>query len=305
MSEIIILGRGRLGRSLAGALIAAGDAPQLLSGRDGAVSLTLARPVPGALVILAVPDQNITGLAEQLARLDWHAELCFVHVSGAQGLAALQRLAESGHAVGCFHPLQPFPTERGPEAFLGCVCSIDAGSPVLYARLEKLARTLGAIPKRMPDRWRPLYHAAALMSSSYIVVLAAHATAMLSAAGWSAEESMQALLPLMQGTIDNLSVQGLPNGLNGPMRRGDTATVARHLLAIREATPPAAYDAEGVYRQLARGALRLAAEAGLSADDISAMEEVLRDEPVVPNKVGAPVANTVDGTPSSVKATPA
>ena len=81
---------------------------------------------------------------------------------------------------------------------------------------------------------------------------------------------MRALLPLMRGTIDNLSVQGLPNGLNGPMRRGDAATVARHLVAIREATPPAACDAEDVYRWLARGALRLAAKSRISAFDSDA-----------------------------------
>lgn len=286
-----------MGRSLARALLAAGDRTRLLNGRDAARSLKLARPGAGALVILAVPDQHITEVAAQLAPVDWHAELCFVHLSGALGLAALQHLAEAGHAVGCFHPLQPFPTERGPEAFLRCVCSIDAGTPGLYARLEDLARTLGAIPKRLPDRWRPLYHAAALMASSYIVVLAAHATEMLSAAGWSAEESMRALLPLMQGTIDNLSVQGLPNGLNGPMRRGDAETVARHLLAIREATPPAAGDAEDVYRRLARGALRLAADAGLTAEQVSAMEQVLRDEPDVHDKVRLPAAGAVDEPP--------
>ncbi len=290
-----------MGRSLAGALIAAGDPTRLLSGRDGAGSLMLARPRAGALVVLAVPDQHITELAAQLAPVDWHAELSFVHLSGALGLTALEQLAEAGHAVGCFHPLQPFPTERGPEAFLGCVCSIDAGTPVLYARLEELARTLGAIPKRLPDRWRPLYHAAALMASSYIVVLAAHATEMLSAAGWSAEESMRALLPLMRGTIDNLSVQGLPNGLNGPMRRGDAATVARHLVAIREATPPAACDAEDVYRWLARGALRLAAKAGLTAEQVSTMEQVLREEPDVDNKVRMPVASPIDEPPTSAR----
>jgi predicted short-subunit dehydrogenase-like oxidoreductase (DUF2520 family) len=279
MSEILVLGRGRLGRSLTGALAVAGVPARLLPGRDWEESLQVVLESPGCLVVLAVPDQFIVGLAERLAeRLADGPGLApgasFVHLSGALGLGALQPLGATRRRVGCFHPLQPFPAVRGPEAFHGCVCSLDASHAELYTELEALARALGAVPRRLTEQWRPLYHAAAVMASSYLVVLAAQAGEMLQAAGWSRPDALQALLPLMRGTLDNLGVEGLPGGLSGPMRRGDAATVARHIEAI-ESTPAMMAETAKIYRLLGQAAIGLAAETGLPASEVRALERAV------------------------------
>jgi predicted short-subunit dehydrogenase-like oxidoreductase (DUF2520 family) len=275
MSDVLVLGRGRLGRSLSGALAAAGIPARLLPGRDWEESWTVVRAAPGCLVVLAVPDQFIAGLAQRLAdRGGLPAGASFVHLSGGLGLRPLQPLAALDLSIGCFHPLQPFPAVRGPESFRGCVCSLDASDPQLYAELEALARALGAIPRQLTDEWRPLYHAAAVMTSSYLVVLAAQAVEMLHAAGWSRPDALQSLLPLMRGTLDNLGTDGLPGGLSGPMRRGDAETVARHIQAI-ESTPGLGPETAGIYRLLGRAAIGLAAETGLPEADVRELERAV------------------------------
>jgi predicted short-subunit dehydrogenase-like oxidoreductase (DUF2520 family) len=126
----------------------------------------------------------------------------------------------------------------------------------------------------LTDEWRPLYHAAAVMASSYLVVLAAQAVEMLHAAGWSRPDALQGLLPLMRGTLDNLGAQGLPGGLSGPMRRGDAETVRRHVQAI-ESTPGLEPETAAIYRLLGRAAIGLAAGTGLPEADVRELERAV------------------------------
>ena len=53
----------------------------------------------------------------------------------------------------------------------------------------------------------------------------------------AAKEALEALLPLLDGTVRNLGDVGLPAALTGPVARGDVETVRGHVLAIGEAAP--------------------------------------------------------------------
>jgi predicted short-subunit dehydrogenase-like oxidoreductase (DUF2520 family) len=236
-----VVGRGRLGRSLAGAL----DCP-LLPGRD------TAEVPPGCLCLLAVPDP---ALAETGARLRGE-DAAFVHVSGAHGLEVLDAAARRGHPVGAFHPLRSFPAPLGPDAFRGILFGIDASDGALLADLEALGARLGGWTRRIRGADRIRYHAAATLAGPLLVALAAQAAEVLGETGFERREALEALLPFMSGTVDNLRALGLPGALIGPVRRGDPDTVARHVAALHG-------DAAAAYRALTRTAVDLAEEAGL------------------------------------------
>ncbi|HYM65761.1 MAG TPA: DUF2520 domain-containing protein [Patescibacteria group bacterium] len=190
----------------------------------------------------------------------------FVHLSGALGLEALQALRVR-HAVGSFHPLQSFPGTRPPAAFEGITVATDASAPALLRRLSRLARDLGAHPVRVVDRDRVLYHAAAVFASNYVDVVVHEAVVLLQASGWSEREATRGLLPLVDGSIENIRRRGTVAALTGPIRRGDADTVRRHLDALHKlargssARPEAAVEA--VYRMLGSIALDVAKRAGL------------------------------------------
>src|SRR5260370_27481700 len=114
--QLVVAGRGNLGRSLARALHA-----RLVPARTG-----FRLPARG-LLFLAVPDGAITAMATRIAGMKPPAELSIVHLSGALGLAALDVL--EGNPRGSFHPLQSFPAPRGPEAFRGITLAVDAPTP--------------------------------------------------------------------------------------------------------------------------------------------------------------------------------
>jgi predicted short-subunit dehydrogenase-like oxidoreductase (DUF2520 family) len=267
------VGRGNLGRSLEGALRAAGHSTSLIPGRAPFIE-----PPRWGIVILAVPDDAVRESAEKLARLRPARRVAVVHASGALGLDALKAFSEN--PVGSFHPLQSFPRPRRPSAFRGITVAIDATTPALLRRLARLARDLGARPVRVTDEQRVLYHAAAVFASNYVDVIVEEAVSLLAAVGWTEKEATIALLPLVEGSIGNIRARGAVAALTGPIRRGDVATVSRHLAALRAVDdslrPPAGGPRfEAVYRMLGEVAVGIAIEAGLDPEAAGRLHRAL------------------------------
>lgn len=255
----MVLGRGRLGTSLAEATGAA-----LLSAREWRPE---ALP-PGVLVVLAVPDQHVADLARAVAPV-LSAETALLHLSGALPLTALAPAKRRGS----FHPFQSFPAPKPRTHFEGITVAVDATDAKLLEQLEELAAGLHAHPRRVTDGERTLYHAAAVTAGNYLVALAGTAAATLQEIGWSREEALAALLPLMRGTLANLEADRLPGALIGPIRRGDAATVERQLAELRRRSPAIAQT----YAALGRATLALARESGLDEASAARLEALLRN----------------------------
>jgi predicted short-subunit dehydrogenase-like oxidoreductase (DUF2520 family) len=251
-------------------LRAAGHHVQLVSARTGLPKVlgTLKSGKGEALVFLTIPDQAVSGVAARLATLSagMLETVSFVHTSGALELVALVPL-RGRYAVGSFHPLRSFPEPGPPEAFRGIVIAVDGSSASLRRVLAGLARDLGAKPRRVDDRQRALYHAAAVYASNYVVALLAEAVKLLEQSGWSEKEATQGLTTLAEGAVANVRRRGPVAALTGPIRRGDAETVTRHLVALaelgsrsRRQSGPRQGD---LYRMLGQVALEIAQQAGL------------------------------------------
>jgi predicted short-subunit dehydrogenase-like oxidoreductase (DUF2520 family) len=204
------------------------------------------------ILFLAVPDGAVGAMAARIGAMGPPPELSVVHLSGALGLDVLN--VANAAAAGSFHPLQSFPFSRPPEAFRGITIAVDASSVSLRRRLGSLARSLGATPRRVTDEQRVVYHAAAVFASNFVDVVVAEAVRLLMGIGWTRKEAETALMPLVEGAVDNIKRRGVVGALTGPIRRGDADTVARHLAAV---------DNPDLYRMLALVALDIAREAGL------------------------------------------
>jgi predicted short-subunit dehydrogenase-like oxidoreductase (DUF2520 family) len=197
------------------------------------------------VVIVATPDAAIAEAAATLAPAS-RAGALVVHLSGAATLHELDGvvLARSDVEVGSLHPLQSLPAaaELGAERLAGSWCAID-GSP----RVEKLALTLCMRPFRVDASDRVRYHAAACVASNHLVALLGQVERLAAHAG----VPLDAFLPLIRGTVDNVEELGPAAALTGPVARGDLETVARHLDALPD-------DERDAYRALVVEAERLA-----------------------------------------------
>lgn len=274
-----VIGAGRLGAALLRGLKACGYRVDKIAGRSreraeflaAASDTPLGRPseVVSAceLVILAVPDGAIEAVASAEV---WRPGQAVVHCSGAAGLDVLEAARARGALVGCFHPLQSFSGDDGPDRFRGVTVGVEGAAP-LGGWLETIARDLGATPLRLEGVDRALYHAAAVFSSNDVVALMAAAARTWEAAGLPREAARTALAPLLLGTARNIEARPLEQALTGPIARGDVGTVRRHLEALR-AQP----DLQALYQALGREllGLPLALDEAARAD----LEGLLADE---------------------------
>ena len=204
------------------------------------------------LVFLTVPDGAI---AQVTAAVHWPAGTAVVHCSGAAGLEVLRTAQEQGAEVGAFHPLQTFP--GGEVDWRGVSVAIEAGTK-LAAVLDRLAVALGARPLRLPAGARPLYHASAALASNYLVTLMAAASDLWPRFGFTREQGLAALLPLVHSTIGNVERLGAEGALTGPVARGDVGTVKAHLEAVGAQAP----ELSGLYRRLAAATVPIARRKG-------------------------------------------
>ena len=258
-----IVGAGRMGRGLAAALERGGHPVRLL-GRDRPPDATRGAEV----VLLAVPDDAIETVAADLNRQNAiGGEQIVLHLSGLLDRGALHALASTGAGLGSFHPVQSVADPvTAPDRLRGAYVGLEGDERALAAG-DRLARLLGMRPVRLAPGGKPAYHAGAVIASNYVVALAAVAEQLARRAGVGVEDAGSLYLPLMRGTVANLGM-GPASALTGPIRRGDAATVRRHLEAL-------APEERGLYRELGLVALRVAREAGLGEAAAGAIEQAL------------------------------
>ena len=226
LPALAVVGAGRVGASIAAASQRAG-LNVTLAGRAEAIDAC--RSAEAAL--FCVPDEAIERVASAIAASA--PELRYAgHTSGASGLDALAPLAAAGTAAFSLHPLQTVP-DRSTD-FTACPCAISGSDAAALALARSLAERLGMRPFEIPEERRAAYHAAASIASNFLVALEESAAELLGEAG--APDARELLAPLVLRTAANWSERGAA-ALTGPIARGDDATVARHLEALRGAAP--------------------------------------------------------------------
>jgi predicted short-subunit dehydrogenase-like oxidoreductase (DUF2520 family) len=250
------IGAGRAGNGLAAGLARAGYAIVAVASRRDASARAFAERIRGArvctpqevadradTVFLTVPDDAIEPVASAIR---WREGAACVHCSGAAELDTLHKPAADGALAGGFHPLHMFgePGES-PEALAGCAIAL-AGAEPLLARLEALARALGARPLRLPEGGRALYHAAANFSGAFVIALVQETVALWKKLGITEADALAALLPLLRGTVDNVERLGAAGGLGSVIARGDAGTVRRHIEILAREAP----ESLDLYRML-------------------------------------------------------
>lgn len=271
--RIAVIGLGRVGTTLAVALHRAGYDLAAIFARHTPRAADLAPALPGAavattaqhaadaadLVLLTVSDDAI---APVCASLRWRPGQMAVHCSGAREVEALAAARTAGAQVGVFHPLQMFATPGAALATLpGCVVTVDADEG-LAGILDEMARRLSCRPLRLTGADRALYHASAYYVGPFLLALMREAAAIWATFGRTERDALDALTPLLRGTVAAALEGGVAQGMGGCVARGDTGTVVRHLAALDAFSP----DAAALYRQLALRTIPLAIERGTLGD---------------------------------------
>ena len=285
--KVAIIGAGVLGTALGVLLRRAGYSIVAISSRNrrsaqaaastigmGEVVGDPAMAALGAdLVLLAVPDRAIAGVAIQVAAGGALRRGAVVaHLAGGLPAGVLSGVVAAGGWRGAMHPLQSFADVETALVTLPDTFFALEGDAEAVAVLHALVVTLGGQPIVMGSGSKALYHAAASAASNFVVSLLDYAVELMVRAGVDRDLALPSLLPLVRGTLRNLEAVGLPDALTGPISRGDVGTVRRHLRALADLPAPLS----ALYRTLARRTLGVAhAKGHLEAEAYEQMDRLL------------------------------
>ena len=221
-------------------------------------------------VFITPPDDAIGHVAREV---NWRAGQSVVHCSGADSTAVLEPARQAGAFVGCFHPLQTFAGVRqAVENLPGSTFALEAEEPLL-GRLKRLAEDAGGHWITLHAEDKPAYHAAAVLASNYLVTLVKMATDLWKTFDLPADQAVTALMPLIRGTLHNIETVGLPDCLTGPIARGDTGTLRKHLATLGEKSP----SLLPAYREMGLQTIPVSLAKGkITGDQAREMETVLK-----------------------------
>jgi predicted short-subunit dehydrogenase-like oxidoreductase (DUF2520 family) len=222
------------------------------------------------LTLFTVPDDVIVPLSESVA------EICgdltgkaIIHTSGSHGAESLNALANRGALTGGLHPAFPFADIETSIAKLpGATFALETSDARLRNWLYDLTMALDGRVLDIPHGKKALYHAALTVASNYAVTLYAQAQGILLSLGAERSTAEHALNVLVGATADNLRAKGIPDALTGALVRGDVGTVAAHIAALENYSPPLAT----LYIELARLTLPLLEARGVP---LEAVQEIL------------------------------
>jgi predicted short-subunit dehydrogenase-like oxidoreductase (DUF2520 family) len=248
MLKLGIIGAGTVGTALAVRLSRQGYLVAAVASRSRSSGLRLVQMVGSGqvcdtpqnvvdnadFIFVTTPDDAIPIVVNQVR---WHRDQCVVHCSGADSLDVLEPARMVGALVGSFHPLQTFASiQKAIDNLPGSTFALEAEGTLLDT-LIKMAKALDGHWIKLGAGDKAAYHTAAVMTCNYLVTLVKLATDLWGSFGIPREQAIQALLPLLKGTLINIENLSVPNALTGPIARGDVGTVQIHLNTLKDTAP--------------------------------------------------------------------
>jgi predicted short-subunit dehydrogenase-like oxidoreductase (DUF2520 family) len=269
-----VVSAGRVGSAVGAALEAAGHVVGAVVARSARSRARAARLLPDSeildlravvarseLLVVAVPDAVLDEVVADIAASGaLNPGTIVAHTAGAHGIGVLAPLADLGATTLALHPAMTFVDSDDDVERLHRACfGVTAADEVGYAVASALVLEMGGEPVRVREEARTLYHASLAHGANHLVALISDALDGLRIALAGQELPGQDVVddragglparvlgPLVTAALQNTLELG-PAALTGPVARGDSSALARHLVALDEADP----DLAGAYRAMA------------------------------------------------------
>eukprot|EP00124_Ichthyophonus_hoferi_P003848 Ihof_evm4s366 gene=Ihof_evmTU4s366 len=167
------------------------------------------------ILLLTVPDSAIKSVSNALfhatANQNHKLGTIVCHCSGALPSTIMEVLTNRGCLIGSAHPLQSFADILSTIRSLSGTRWAIEGNKHAVTELIAMVKRLEGIPLQIITEKKAHYHAAAVMACNNLVSLLSLSTRLFANSGVSHEEALQALIPLVKGTVENVNRLGLVN----------------------------------------------------------------------------------------------
>ena len=218
---------------------------------------------------LRLPDGQIKGVWEQIRAFPVRGKF-ICHCSGSLSSAIFSEITEAGAYGYSIHPMFPFNSKKTSYEDLSKALFTLEGD---REHRDQMLSFLSVLPNPVveigaEDKVR--YHAAAVMASNQMAALMNRALRILESCGFSGQDGLTALAPLVRTNLENILRSGPKEALTGPVERNDAATVEKHLRALSG-------EEKEIYLPLCRELIRIA-ESKYPMRNYEHMERILEEE---------------------------
>lgn len=239
ITNIAIIGRGKVGKVFHNAFgelglnVSSIVDPSLHQDINLYIRSVSDLPPDYDFLLISVPDGIIPKVVNDLIKAqNVKRGAIIVHTAGSISSEILQPLKDSGAYTAAWHPLQTFTGQEGLSHFRDVLFGIDGDERAVNVSSE-LAETLGGNVFRVPPEMRTVYHLGGVYACNFLAALISISADLMQQCGMDKERAYKALEPILSATIKNISRQGLPNAITGPLSRRDVSTVKRHLNQLK------------------------------------------------------------------------
>ena len=225
--------------------------------------------IEAGLVILAVPDEAIEGVARHLGEQQLLVPgATLAHLSGVAPASRL-RVAGACHPCVSMHPLQTLLGDGRVRQPFPWILEGDEDAVTLA---ESVVDVLGCTSVQLPGAGKARYHAAATMASNLLVALVHMVDRQAARAGIPRSRLPGLFRPLMESTLEHVMEHDALHALTGPIQRGDVDTVRTHLQALGDSD-----EDRATYARLSLQLVDMAVEGGLDEDKASQLRRWLTE----------------------------
>ncbi|MCM1008186.1 MAG: DUF2520 domain-containing protein [Ruminococcus flavefaciens] len=187
-----------------------------------------------SIIFLTVPDSEIKKIYDKIKRLGISGkQIC--HCSGSiTASEAFPDISEYGAFGYSIHPLFPISDKYNSYTKLNDAFFCIEGDTEYLDEWINFFNKIGNRIRIISGETKREYHAACAVSSNLVCALVYESISLMKKCGFTEEDALSALKPLVMNNIRNIFEAGPVAALTGPVERCDTSTVIRHLECIND-----------------------------------------------------------------------
>lgn len=186
------------------------------------------------VLFLTVPDGSITDVYRQVTGYQIRGKyIC--HCSGAMtAQTAFPDINEFGAFGYSVHPLFAVSDKYKAYEELADVFFAVEGSEEHIDDVEGMLNGVDLHYQRIDGANKIGYHCAAAIASNLMIGLVKESVDILGRCGFTHDDALTALTPLISGNVQHILEDGLESSLTGPLERGDISTIRKHLESLED-----------------------------------------------------------------------
>lgn len=180
------------------------------------------------IIFITVTDSAIAEVWNGLDKTNISGKI-ICHCSGSLSSDIFNK-ADCADAHFCsLHPMQAFNSRQTSFDKLSKTFFTIEGDNAAITALSNILNKCGNSFCCIDKKDKSLYHAAAVFASNYIVANVHKAISLLNQCGFSDDDALAALSPMLMGNISAICKNGVVKALTGPIERNDLITIEKHL----------------------------------------------------------------------------